>query len=99
MESNGGKMEKMEDTVDVYPDDVMLTKEYAESQRIEKEANDPLDTRLDRPLTDEEIEEIGKKGKKSDKGLTIRPMITIRELGRKNKKPVIVPFIGIKGTF
>ena len=86
---------------DIDPDDIILNPEYARKirQKSGTDDRDPLDTRLGRPLTDEELAEFGKQRKKQKTGITIRPMITIKEMGRKNKKPVLVPFIGIQGTF
>lgn len=83
------------------PDDVMLNPDYARKLRAEKTAaeNDPLDTRLDRPLTEEELAEFGKRRNKTKSGLTISPMLKIKNLGRKGKKPVFAVIIGIEGTF
>ena len=86
---------------EIDPDDVMLNPDYAMNLRAEKkevEAN-PLDTRLDRPLTEEELAEFGKRRNKSKSGFTISPMFKIKNFGRKGKKSVFAAIIGIQGTF
>lgn len=86
---------------DADPDDVMLNPEYAQRLRDDKKDSekDPLDTRLNRPITEEELAEFGKIRARKKSGITIRPMFTVKEMGRKNRKPLLVPFIGIQGTF
>lgn len=82
------------------PDSVMLNPEYARKLReADEDEKDFLDTSLGRPLTKEELEAFAVSRKSHKKGLTVRPMFTVRQMGRKNKKPVLVPFIGIQGTF
>ena len=83
------------------PDDIMLNPDYARKLRAEKNAaeKDPLDTRLDRPLTEEELSEFGKRRNKTKSGLTISPMFKIKNFGRKGKKQVFAAIIGIEGTF
>lgn len=83
------------------PEDVMLNSDYARKLRAEKNAaeNDPLDTRLDRPLTEEELAEFGNRRNNAKSGLTISTMFKIQNFGRKGKKPVFAAIIGIQGTF
>ena len=86
---------------EIEPDDVMLNPDYARKLQAEKNAaeNDPLDTRIDRPLTEEELAEFGKRRNKKKSGVTISPMFKIENLGRKNKKQLFAAVIGIQGTF
>lgn len=65
----------------------------------ERDRDDPLYGFVGKKLTPDELDAFGKARRGSRKGLDIRPMFTVKEIGRKNKKPVLVPFIGIQGTF
>lgn len=83
------------------PDDVLLNPAYARKLKeasAEEDGKDPLDVRLARPLTDEELASFGNIRKKR-RGVTLSPAFRVANLGRKNKKPFLIPFVGIEGTF
>lgn len=85
----------------VNPDDVLLNPAYARKLKeasAEAEEKDPLDVRLDRPLTDEELASFGNARKKR-RGITLAPAFRVANMGRKDKKPFLIPFVGIEGTF
>lgn len=73
-------------------DNVML-------RRSDEVSDDPLYGFIGKELTTDELEAFGKSRRLKKKGMTISPMFTVKYLGRKNKKPVLVPFVGIQGTF
>lgn len=62
------------------------------------EVSDPLFGFLGKRLSEAELEAFGK-ARRSRKWMTIGPMFQVREIGRKNRKPVLVPFVGVQGSF
>jgi len=82
-------------TEDRDPDEVMLNPGYLKSEQ----ETDPLDCALRRPLTAEEMEAFGKARRRHGFGIDWHPVFFLREIGRKDRRPVRVPIVGIHVRF